>query len=98
MQMAIKRGTRQLTVAQARQGLAAVLHDVERGETVSVTRRGRPVAVLVSAARFERLQAGRADFWARVEQFRRRVGKDSLLADELLEGLRDRAPGRPDRS
>jgi prevent-host-death family protein len=97
MAMRARAKTQQLTVAQARQGLAAVLHEVERGQTVSVTRRGRPVAVLMSAEKYARLQTGRPSFWETVQSFRRQFDSSAMPGDDALDGLRDRTPGRRSR-
>lgn len=45
---------RQYSVAEARDKLAALVHEAERGRPVRITRRGKPVAVLVSESEFQR--------------------------------------------
>ena len=55
----------QATVAKTR--LAELLRVVERGETVAITRHGKPIAHLVPAPAQDRANRERA-----VEQFRRR--------------------------
>ena len=43
------------SIAQARHDLPAIVHEVERTGRARITRRGRPVAVVLSIAEFERL-------------------------------------------
>src|SRR4051812_12210118 len=45
----------QTSIADARDRLASLVHDVEEGPAVEITRRGRPVAVLVSYHEYQRL-------------------------------------------
>ena len=47
------------TIAQARHDLPAIVHEVERNGRARITRRGRPVAVMLSIAEFERLLSAR---------------------------------------
>lgn len=47
------------TIAQARHDLPAIVHEVERSGSARITRRGRPVAVVLSIAEFERLLSAR---------------------------------------
>lgn len=47
------------TIAQARHDLPAIVHEVERNGRARITRRGRPVAVVLSIAEFERLLSAR---------------------------------------
>jgi antitoxin Phd len=86
--------TRDLSIAEARDGFTRLIHDTERGERVRITRRGKPVAVLLSLDEYERLQAGGADLGARLAEFRARYEDDLEGLAASLEGLRDRSPGR----
>ena len=47
------------SIAQARHDLPAIVHEVERNGRARITRRGRPVAVVLSIAEFERLLSAR---------------------------------------
>ena len=95
--MAIKRRGRskRYSIAEARQNLARVVHAVELGAPVEVTRRGEPVAVLLSYEAYHRLAGGDPDFWSAVEHFRLGADLDRYgIGDDFLEGLRERSPGR----
>ena len=87
--------TRRKTIAEARDNLARLIHEVEEGEPVEITRRGRPVAVLLSLATLERLRTGRTGFWNALTDYRDAHDLGELALDEALENVRDRSSGRP---
>jgi antitoxin (DNA-binding transcriptional repressor) of toxin-antitoxin stability system len=69
----------------------------EQGEPVRFTRRGKPVAVLVSAAEYQQLHAGqeRRDFWDLITEMR--AAPSFAPVDWPLEEVnawRDRRPAR----
>lgn len=74
---------KQYSIAQARDHLPGIVHEVERGAPVELTRRGKPVAVILSLQDYRRLSSGRIDLWQAIEP------------EEWLEGVRARSPGRP---
>ena len=61
------------SIAEARDNLAAIVHDVEETAAVELTRRGKPVAVLLSVDEYRRLAANKRDLWDAYTEFRRRV-------------------------
>jgi prevent-host-death family protein len=83
------------TVATARAKLAAIVDEVETGKDVELTRRGKKVAVVISAARYARLRGDRVAFTAAYEAF---CGEHDLreigVEPGWAEALRDRDPGR----
>lgn len=52
------------SIAKAKQDLPAIVHEVERTGRARITRRGRPVAVLLSLAEFERMESSR---WKKID-------------------------------
>lgn len=83
------------SIAEARDNLAAIIHDVEETSAIQFTRRGRPVAVLVSVDEYRRLRGGHKDYWEAYKEFRESVDLESLgMGTEVFEGLRDPSPGR----
>ncbi len=87
--------SKSVSVAQARTGLPNLLRDVERGETVEITRRGRPVAILLSVGGYELLTAGRRAFTDAYRVWRASVAdEDLVLPRDYFRQLRDRSPGR----
>jgi prevent-host-death family protein len=53
------------SIAEAKNQLTRLIHQAERGDAVHITRRGRPVAVLLSEAEYARLRRAttRPTFW-----------------------------------
>ncbi len=82
--------TTRYSIAQARDQLAQLVHDAEAGQRIELTRRGEPVAVLLSFAAYERLTAQSLPFADALDRFR----KDADLDDDDLGALRDRSSGR----
>ena len=83
------------SIAEARNNFAAIVRDVELDSAIEVTRRGEPVAVLLSIEEYRRLVAGRKSFWDAYTEFRDEVDLRRLNIDpEVFEDLRDVSPGR----
>ena len=87
----------EVSVTQARDTLTRLIREVEDGETVHITRRGKPVAVLVSKDEYDRLESRqpRQNFWQGIQDWRSQAGFDwpELTRDEV-DGWRDRRPPR----
>jgi prevent-host-death family protein len=86
----------QYSIAQARDRLASIVHDVEKGQSVEITRRGKPVAVILSVDEYERVMLGKIDFGKSLEKFRQEMQIEELEInpDEIFGKLRDSSPGR----
>lgn len=83
--------TRQITVAEARNGFTRLLRSVERGQIVEVTRRGKTVAVLLSARQWKR----RRNLYEAIQEWRKKYDVEKLgIGPEIWEGVRDPSPGR----
>lgn len=88
---------RRVSVAEAKNKLPALLHEAE-AEPVEIVRRGKPVAVILSRASFDRLRGKGEGVWRSLERFRAKHDLQELDAADAFEGLRDRqAKGRPVR-
>lgn len=87
--------SREFSIAEARDRLAKLVHDAEERAPVVLTRRGKPVAVLMSIEEYEGLVAEKGAFWERLVRFRQKhdLERDGLTEDDLA-NLRDRALGR----
>jgi len=86
---------KQFSVTEAKRRLPSVIHDAEQGEHVSLTRRGRPVAVLLSVHEYERLAMKKHGFWNALTAFRQAAEKEGIeISDSDFEGLRDLSEGR----
>ena len=87
--------TKQYSIAQARNSLPSIVHEVEGGRSIELTRRGKPVAVVMSLRDFRDLTAGRRDFGAALAAFRATTDPRELgFTDEDFTGLRDHTRGR----
>ena len=82
-------------VAEARAHLPEILDEVEAGQVVQLTRRGRSVAVVLSQARYEALRDERANFGDAYRAFAGRHPPAEIgLEPDFFDSLRDREPGR----
>lgn len=91
------------SIAEAARQLSTIVDEAIEGQAVLITRDGREVAVVVSAAEFERLRAGKKGFREAYAAYRAEYpegdtedGNDPL-GPEFWDSLRDRSPG-PDVS
>jgi prevent-host-death family protein len=88
---------KRVSVAEAKNTLPALLHEAE-AEPVEIVRRGKPVAVLLSRASYDRLRGKAEGVWAALQHFRATHDLAELDASDAFEGLRDAKPqGRPVR-
>ncbi len=83
------------SVASARAHLPEILDDVEAGNDVHLSRRGRLVAVVLSSNQYEILRGTRPDFATAYHGFleRHSIG-DIGLDPDFSSSLRDRNSGR----
>jgi prevent-host-death family protein len=85
------------SIAEARDQFAALVRDAEESNRpVQVTRRGRPVAVILSAEEYDRLLANQPvrDFWAAYEEWRQKwqVSELDMDPEEIWGDVRERTP------
>ncbi len=83
----------QYTISEAKNKLPSIIHSVEKGPSVKLTRRGRPVAILLSIKEYEKLVRKNISFWNALTNFRNKAGEFEI-SDEDFVGLRDRSSGR----
>ncbi len=83
----------EVSVADAKAHLTRLLQQVETGEPVQITRRGKPVAVILSQADYQRLAHPRRSFVEFVNEWRAAMAEqDAAFADpQDFEGLRDQS-------
>lgn len=86
---------REYSIAHVRDHLSEVVHEAEAGEKITLTRRGKPVAVLLSQQQFDRLRGEGPGFWNAYQSFRETLNLESFGIDrKTLADLRDKSPGR----
>jgi prevent-host-death family protein len=87
--------SKKYSIAEARQNLAAIVHELEQLPQIELTRRGEPVAVLLSIEEFRRLSTNNTSFWDAYIAFRDAVKLPELqIEPDTFDDLRDRSPGR----
>lgn len=83
------------SIAQARDKLSEIVHEAETGKPVTLTRRGKPVAVLIAAREYQRLAGQSVSFWDALTKFRETAQVEKLgIGRDVFEGLRSRETGR----
>jgi len=83
------------SIAETRNRFAEIVHDLKHTPQVKVTRRGRPVAILISVEEFEMLRGGNITFTSAYEAFRNTYDLSSAeIEPEVFENLRDPSLGR----
>jgi prevent-host-death family protein len=83
------------SIADARSNLPSIVDQAEAGQEIELTRRGKPVAVIVSLRELERLRGERVPF---AEAYRRFLKEHTLrelsVEEDVFATTRDRGPGR----
>lgn len=83
------------SIAEARHDLAALVHEIENKRVIELTRRGKPVAMLVSLREYERLRGAETNFWDAYTRFRERKNLRAFkIEPKVWKGVRDASPGR----
>jgi prevent-host-death family protein len=85
------------SIAEAKTQLTRLIHEAERGEAVHITRRGRPVAVLLSEDAYARLRQGQGqrDFWDLITEMRADPAFEPVdWSEDEIDSWRDRQPAQ----
>lgn len=86
---------RSCSIANARNHFPRIVHEVERGGRVELSRRGRSVAILLSIEEFRRLTGRDGGFARAVDRFLHDMPEArGAIRRDFLRGVRDRSPGR----
>jgi prevent-host-death family protein len=82
------------SIAEARVKLSTIVDEVEAGQEVQLTRRGKPVAVVLSVRELKRLRRERGNFGAAYEAFlQEHALTESGLERNFAASVRDRSRG-----
>jgi len=93
--MYIHRMSRRYTIAEARSRLPTIIDEAEAGVEVELTRRGEPVAVVVSLREFDRLRGKRRHFRDAYRKFLETHSLEEIgVEDDFTASTRDRTSGR----
>ena len=83
------------SIAQARNHFTTLVRELERQPRIQLTRRGKPVAVLLSQREYERIQRTSAGFWDAYGAFRSTADLQRVAIDpRVFRAVRDASPGR----
>jgi prevent-host-death family protein len=86
---------RRYSIAEARSRLPSIVDEAESGIEVELTRRGQPVAVLVSRRELDRLRGKRLHFSDAYRKFLERHSLEEIgVEKDFAVSVRDRTPGR----
>lgn len=90
---------RDYSIREAKNRLSGLVREAEERGGVRLTRRGKPVARIVSEREYAQLKGSRKrDLWKAIQAFRSRTDLEALgFTDADFAGLRDRNPGRSHR-
>jgi prevent-host-death family protein len=83
------------SIAEARSNLPMIVDHAEAGQEIELTRRGKPVAVVVSLRELERLRTDRPRFADAYKSFLRRYSLDEVgLEENFFDSIREKSGGR----
>ena len=84
------------SIVEARRNLPALIREAENGKEVELTRRGEPVAMLISYWAFKHITSIRCGFVAAYWDFTINIDVSNLELnpDELFGGVREETGGR----
>lgn len=83
------------SIAEAKNKLPAIVHAVDHGPPAILTRRGTPVAVVISMGQYELMTQHKTDFWSAFVQFSRSSQGDEVeFTHDDFDNLRDKSTGR----
>lgn len=83
------------SIAEARSCLPTIIDQAEAGAAIELTRRGEPVAVVVSHREFERLRGKRLHFSDAYRKFVEQYSLEEIgVEDDFAASTRDKTTGR----
>ncbi len=86
---------KQYPISEAKNNLPAIIHGVENGSAIQLTRHGKPVAVILSTMQYQQLTKPRTNLWEDLASFRKSVAPSDLLTEnDVFSKVRDQSQGR----
>ena len=87
--------SKRYSIAEARSNLPTIVDQAEAGAEVELTRRGKPVAVIISHRQLERLRSERPRFVDAYRAFLRTYSlQDVGIEDDFFQTAREKSAGR----
>jgi len=86
---------RRVSVVEAKNKLPSIIHEVEQGSIVEITRHGKAVAIVVGQKDYERLKEKGQGFWVTLGKIRNLLSSEGIVFKESdFLNLRDPSTGR----
>lgn len=82
------------TIAEAKNNLSQLIHQLETDEPIHLTRHGKPVAVMLSESNYQKLTHKDNSLYQAIQQWRNQLEGDSALTNAELKTLRAASQGR----
>lgn len=77
------------TIAEAKNNLSQLIHQLDSDEAIHLTRHGKPVAVMLSEANYQKLTQKNNGLFQAIQQWRGQLNSDSALTDAELKQIRE---------
>ena len=93
----------EIPIFQAKNQLARIVHEAETGDSIRLTRHGKPAAMLMGMAEYERIRGSGTGLAAALDRWRRDWPMETASLEEgsvgqdhdAFAGLRSADPGHP---
>ena len=82
------------TIAEAKNNLSQLIYQLEADETIHLTRHGKPVAVMLSEANYQKLIHKNNSLYQAIQQWRNELKDDVALTKAELKNIRNSSQER----
>jgi prevent-host-death family protein len=82
------------TIAEAKNNLPQLIRQLELDETIHLTRHGKPVAVMLSEANYQKLTQKNQGLYQAIQHWRGQWEGDGALTEAELKKIRTSGQGR----
>lgn len=88
--------SQQYSIEQIPGNLNKILQDIKQGEPIQIVQQGKQIAVILSAAEYERLLHPKSSFSSALKEFREELIEEEIEIDpdEVWGDVRSHSPGR----
>ena len=82
------------TIAEAKNNLSQLIYQLEADETIHLTRHGKPVAVMLSEANYQKLIHKNNSLYQAIQQWRTELKDEVALTETELNNIRTNSQER----
>jgi prevent-host-death family protein len=82
------------TIAEAKNNLSQLIYQLDSNESIHLTRHGKPVAVMLSEATYQKLTQKHTGLYQAIQQWRSQLDADGALTEAELKQLRSTSQAR----